>query len=271
MAGAKNSGAKRKKAAEKNQAKAQSKRKPGELSRFQKIVIIIFIVIFAGSTLAGALASVIQAQNYENQSQEISVETMDESYGGAVADLEAKVAENPDDAESLLSLAQNCSSWGTSVLMLATTDDDVTHGNELLEKAVGYYDDYLEREDSSSARVSRALCLYYLGQTDEATTALEEVTTDDPDFASAWYSLGALYEGQGKTDEAKAAYEKAAELDPDDEEGVKSSAESRLEALAESEEDAAGTDGDGEADAGSDETNDDSGTDGAEDTTDTAE
>lgn len=266
MAGAKNNGAKRKKTDEKDQAKAQKQRKPGELSRFQKVVIIIFIVIFAGSTLAGALASVVQSQNSQNQ--ELTVETMDESYEGTVADLEAKVAGNPDDTDSLLSLAQNCSSWGTSVLMLATTDDEVTHGNELLEKAVGYYDDYLEHEDSSSVRVSRALCLYYQGKTDEAATALEEVTTDYPDYAPGWYSLGALYEGQGKTDEAKAAYEKAVELDPDDEEGVKSSAESRLEALAESDADATNDTDDASSDDAT--TADDAVTDDA-DTDDTAE
>ena len=266
MAGAKKNGAKRKKTDEKDQAKAQKQRKPGELSRFQKVVIIIFIVIFAGSTLAGALASVVQSQNSQNQ--ELTVETMDESYEGTVADLEAKVAENPDDTDSLLSLAQNCSSWGTSVLMLATTDDEVAHGNELLEKAVGYYDDYLEHEDSSSVRVSRALCLYYQGKTDEAATALEEVTTDYPDYAPGWYSLGALYEGQGKTDEAKAAYEKAVELDPDDEEGVKSSAESRLEALAESDADATNDTDDASSDDAT--TADDAATDDA-DTDDTAE
>ncbi len=266
MAGAKKNGAKRKQTDEKDQAKAQKQRKPGELSRFQKVVIIIFIVIFAGSTLAGALASVVQSQNSQNQ--EPTVETMDESYEGTVADLEAKVAENPDDTDSLLSLAQNCSSWGTSVLMLATTDDEVTHGNELLEKAVGYYDDYLEHEDSSSVRVSRALCLYYQGKTDEAATALEEVTTDYPDYAPGWYSLGALYEGQGKTDEAKAAYEKAVELDPDDEEGVKNSAESRLEALAESDADATNDTDDASSDDAT--TADDAATDDA-DTDDTAE
>lgn len=263
MAKAKKSGAKSKKAAEKNQAKPKRQRKPGELSRFQKVVIIIFIVIFAGSTLAGALASVVQSQNYE--SQQLSVETMDETYQDTVADLEAKVAEDPDDTDSLLSLAQNCSSWGTSVLMLATTDDDVTHGNELLDRAVGYYDDYLEHEDSSSARVSRALCLYYQGKTDEAVSALEEVTTDYPDYAAGWQSLGVVYESQGSTDEAKAAYEKAIELDPDDEQGVKSSAEQRLEALE-------GTDDSGsDTTGGGDDINDDGADDGAEDASDTAE
>ena len=237
MAGAKKSASKRKKTAEKDQAKAKAQRKPGELSRFQKAVIIVFIVIFAGSTLAGALASVVQAQNYE-QSQQISVETMDESYEGTVSDLEAKVAENPDDTDSLLQLAQNLSSWGTSVLMLATTDDDVSHGNDLLDRAVSSYDDYLEHQDSASARVSRALCLYYQGKTDEAQTALEDATEAFPEDASAWQGLGAAYEAQDRTDDARAAYEKAIELDPDDEAGVKSAAEQRLEALDGSSDDA---------------------------------
>lgn len=262
MARAKKSGSKSKTAAEKSQARPKRQRRPGELSRFQKAVVIVFIVIFAGSTLAGAIASVVQSQSYENQ--QLSVETMDESYQGTVADLEAKVAENPDDADSLLSLAQNCSSWGTSVLMLASNDEDVTHGNEILDRAVGYYDDYLELEDSSSARVSRALCLYYQGKTDEATSALEEVTTDYPDYASGWQSLGVVYESQDRTEEAKAAYEKAIELDPDDEQGVKSSAEQRLEALEGTDDaDASGEGGDAAQDSDADA--------GAENASDTAE
>ena len=248
MAGAKKSSASRKKTAEKGQAKARPQRKPGELSRFQKAVIILFIVIFAGSTLAGALASVVQSQNAQ-QSQQISVETMDESYEGTVSDLEAKVSENPDDTDSLLQLAQNLTSWGTSVMMLATTDDDVTHGNDLLDRAVSAYDDYLEHEDSASARVSRALCLYYQGKTDEAQTALEEATEAFPEDASAWQGLGAVLESQGKTDEAVSAYKKAVELDPDDEAGVKSAAEQRIEALEGTDDDSdAATDGSDAAD-----------------------
>ena len=84
---------------------AAKKRKPGELSRFQKIVIVAFIVIFALSTLAGALASVMQTQTAEDaseESQETTVETVDGNYEGIVQDLESKVAENPEDKASLL-------------------------------------------------------------------------------------------------------------------------------------------------------------------------
>lgn len=251
MADSKKSGAQDKKASKKGRPKKRAQRKPGELSRFQKVVIIIFIVIFAGSTLAGALAAVVQSQN--SQTQEYTVETMDENYQGIVDDLEAKVAENPDDTDSLLQLGSYYSSWGTSVLMLAQNDDDVTHGNDLLDKAVERYDDYLGHEDSSDVRVSRALCLYYQGKTDEATTSLEEATTAFPDYAPGWETLGVLYESTGRIDEAKAAYEKAIELDPDDEAGAKSAAEQRLSALEESESsDDAATDDDAAADAATD-------------------
>ena len=89
---------------------AKKKRKPGELSTFQKTVIIIFVVVFALSTLAGALASVFQSQN--SSTQTITADDIDASYEGTVADLEAKVEADPEDTESLLSLAQSCSSWG---------------------------------------------------------------------------------------------------------------------------------------------------------------
>ena len=231
-------------------AKKTRERKPGELSRFQKTVIVLFIVVFALSTLAGALASVFQSQN---QSQPLTVETIDENYEGVVADLEAKLEESPDDLDTLVSLGQYCYSWGSGVLMLATDDADTTHGVELLEKAIGYYDRALEIEDAPEVRVNRALCLFYEGRTDDAATALQETTTTFPDYAAGWQGLGAVYESQGKTEDAIAAYEKAIELDPDDEAGVKSVSEGRLEQLqgtddAGADEDAA-TDDDASADA----------------------
>ncbi len=220
---------------------AAKKRKPGELSRFQKIVIVAFIVIFALSTLAGALASVVQTQTAEDasgESQETTVETVDGNYEGIVQDLESKVAENPEDKASLLSLGRYCFSWGANVSSLATTDEETSHANELFDKAIGYYDQYLELEDSPAARVDRALCQYYKGDAEAAATELTEVTTNSPDYAPAWANLGMLYETQGLTDEARAAYEKAAELDPSDEYGAYSYAQQRISALDEAAESA---------------------------------
>mgnify|MGYP002983797421 CR=1 FL=1 len=124
------------------------------------------------------------------------------------------------------------------VAQLAQVDSETSHANELLGKAVEYYDRYLELEDSDAARVDRALCFYYEGDTTTALNDLEEITQSSPDYAPAWANLGMLYEVRGDTDSAKSAYQKAAELDPDDEYNAKTFAEQRLDAIAQSEADA---------------------------------
>lgn len=243
--------------------KPKAARKPGELSRFQKVVVIIFIVVFALSTLAGALASVFQSQQ-QSQSVEYNVEYFDNMYEDTVADLESTVEQNPDDSASLLTLANDYYTWGSYVSMLATTDDETSHGLDLFGKAVERYDQYLglvgddtSSDDVNSARVSRAMCLYYQGQTDEALSALEELTQSSEDFsyAPAWADLGLLYEYSGSTDKAIAAYQRAIECDPDDEAGAKSYAEQRLESLQSGDsDDASDTDDSSAADASSSDT-----------------
>lgn len=231
---------------EKDDAQARSsnaktkkrERRPGELSTFQKVVIVLFIAVFALSTLAGALASVFQS----SQTVEYNVDYVDSQYADYVADLESQLEEDPENAETLLATARACSSWGTSVMMLAATDDEASHGTELVQRAIGYYDRYLALDNASDARVERAMCEYYLGDAETATADLEAVTTDDPEYAPAWYDLGLLYEGQGLTDEARAAYQKAVELDPDDEQGVGTNAQSRIDALTGAEDEASSDD-----------------------------
>ena len=213
-------------------------RRPGELSTFQKVVIVLFIAVFALSTLAGALASVFQS----SQTVEYNVDYVDSQYTDYVADLESQLEEDPENAETLLATARACSSWGTSVMMLAATDDEASHGTELVQRAIGYYDRYLALDNASDARVERAMCEYYLGDAETATADLEAVTADDPEYAPAWYDLGLLYEGQGLTDEARAAYQKAVELDPDDEQGVGTNAQSRIDALTGAEDEASSDD-----------------------------
>lgn len=245
--------------------KPKAARKPGELSRFQKVVVIIFIVVFALSTLAGALASVFQSQQ-QSQSVEYNVEYFDNMYEDTVADLESTVEQNPDDSASLLTLANDYYTWGSYVSMLATTDDETSHGLDLFGKAVERYDQYLglvgddtSSDDVNSARVSRAMCLYYQGQTDEALSALEELTQSSEDFsyAPAWADLGLLYEYSGSTDKAIAAYQRAIECDPDDEAGAKSYAEQRLESLQSGDsDDASDTDDSSAADASSSDSGD---------------
>ena len=234
-------------------------RKSGELSTFQKVVIVLFIVVFALSTLAGALASVFQST--QNQSVEYNVDYIDSQYTDYVADLESKLEGDPENTETLLAVARACSTWGSYVQMLAANDEEAAHGDELLRRSIGYYDRYLELDNASDARAERAMCEYYLGDTETAVADLEALTTDDPEYATGWYDLGLLYEAQGLTDDAVAAYQRAAELDPDDEQGVGASAQSRVDELTGATDESsgdgasAGTEADGAAtDGESDET-----------------
>ena len=243
-----NKGQHSKKKTQDKSVEAAKKRKPGELSTFQKTVIIIFVVVFALSTLAGALASVFQSQN---TSQTITADDIDASYEGTVADLEAKVEANPEDTESLLSLAQNCSSWGSTLSWFSSSDEDAaTRSTELLQRALGYYEQYLALEDSAEARYGKAMCESSLGDSATAMTDLGGLTTEYPDYAAGWLALGSLYEQQGMTEEAATAYQGAIDADPDGEQGVKESAEQYLEALQSSDEE----DADAAADTADDDT-----------------
>lgn len=228
--------------------KAKKTRRPGELSRFQKGVIILFIAVFALSTLAGAFASMVQTNQSNSQKTITSVADLDETYQPLVDNLEEKVAADASDKDSLKALGGYYSQWGIYVRTLGTTDEDTSHANDLFEKAIAAYDSYLELEDSDEVRVSRALAQYYEGRTSEAQSALEELTEKSPDYAPAWANLGLIYEATSATEEAKAAYQKAIETDSDDEAGAKSYAEKRLSAIEEAEN---GSDDDGSTDDGS--------------------
>ena len=239
---------------ETSKKQAKKERKPGELSRFQKTVIIIFVVVFALSTLAGALASVFQS----TQSQEIeyNVDYIDSQFEPSVSDLESQVEASPEDTSLLRSLGDGYMQWGSYVMVLATTDEETSHANDLFNKAIATYDDLLALGEDSDVSVNRAMCEYYKGDYTAATNDLEALTEADPDHASAWLNLGIVNEAQGETEDAIAAYEKAVELDPEDDQGVKSSAQSRLDALQGTDEDEEGDDA--SSDEGSETSDEDS-------------
>lgn len=228
-------------------APKKRERRPGELSRLQKVVVVAFIAIFALSTLAGALASVFQGS--QQQSVEYNVDYVDSQYEGLVSDLEKTLDDNPDDTSALLQVARYCTSWGSAVDMLAQSDDEHAHGEELIQRAIGYYDRYLELDSTAEASTERALCEYYLDDIDTALADMQKVTQTWPDYAPAWADLGLLYEVQGLTGDAIMAYQTAIEKDPDDAQGSKSYAEGRLESLQATSDDTSGDDTSGDAGA----------------------
>ena len=122
-------------------------------------------------------------------------------------------------------------SWGYQAASLSTTDADKTHVNDILAKAIDYFDQYLQLNDSDTVKVNRALCQFHQGDTDAALQALRKVTEDSPKFPLGWANLGMVYEYKGQTGNAQAAYKKAEKTDPKDSYGAKSFAEQRLSAI----------------------------------------
>lgn len=159
------------------------------------------------------------------------MDSIDSSYQAKVDALEAKLQDKPDDLASLINVANDYRDWGQAATRYATSDDERAHASELLTKAMGHYDSYLALEDSSAARVSRAMCQYYQGDVDGAKAALLAVTQADGTYAPAWAQLATIYKAQGDTQAETDALNRALSVDPDDVYGVRSTVTQRLSAL----------------------------------------
>ncbi len=227
--------------------------------------VILVSAIMVGSCLLPSLSAIISGIQNAQESAETSstteatseeaeteseteeaettnsyMESLDETYQPKVDALEAKLEENSEDKATLINLANTYLKWADTGRNYASSDTDTEHVNELLTKAEGYYDSYLKLDNASAARVSRALCQYYLGETDAAVSALKKVCADDDSYAPAWSNLGMIYDESGDTDKAKEAFNKALEVDPNDTYGMQSYVSSQLSSI-ESEEEAAAT------------------------------
>ena len=215
------------------------------------VVIVVFAIVMALSLMLPSLAPIFANKNtgqqQDQQSQQSdsnnnssdssnsesseaanSVAKVDANYSKTVSALEAKLAKDPNNIATLLNLGNDYMNWGYQVGSYSSADGDKSHANDLLAKAMGYYDQYLAKNDSDAVRVNRALCQLYSEDTAGATAALEQLTQKSPNYGPAWANLGLANEIAGNQDAAKTAYDKAKETDPNDEYGAKSFAERRL-------------------------------------------
>lgn len=228
-------------------AEARARRK----KRVTAAIVIAFAILMALSMMLPSFSAIFanrNAQKAAEQEQDQSssddsssdsgsqpdtgtVAGVDAEYQPLTSDLEAKLADDPQDLATLLGLGNDYMNWGYQVARLASGDDDAAHASDLLAKAEGYYDQYLALNDSPMVRTNRALCQFYSGDTEGATAALQQLTQNDPDFGPAWANLGLMYEVSGDADAAKNAYGKAEDADPDDEYGAKTFASTRLASM----------------------------------------
>lgn len=226
----------------------EEERKKKEADRkktIRNVAVSIFAVILVLSMMIPSLASIVagarQARN-SKATQEVTSEQIDEMYSSSVEELEAALAENPKDLETLNSLGNQYMSWGYMLGAYVSDETSAERSVEMLTKAKDYYDQYLAIEASPDVSVDRALCLLYTGDTEGAQTSLEAVVKDTPDCASAWANLGLIYETTNP-DAAAMAYQRALDVDPEDTYQVASFAQSRLDALNEAANAEAATDG----------------------------
>ena len=202
-----------------------------------KILIVFFAILMAASLMLPSFAAIFsssQSNSSTSEQQTMSVTDVasaDAKYTDVVASLEEKYSSDPTDLATLLNLGKDYMTWGVYVRYYGSTDADTSHANELLDKAVKYYDEYLAIKDSNAVRSDKAMCAFYQEDGTSALNQLEELTASAPDYGPAWANLGLLYEASGNTDAAKEAYAKAQETDPDDEYGAKSYATQRLSAI----------------------------------------
>lgn len=202
-----------------------------------KILIVFFAILMAASLMLPSFAAIFsssQSNSSTSEQQSASVTDVagaDAKYTDVVASLEEKYSSDPTDLATLLNLGKDYMTWGVYVRYYGSTDADTSHANELLDKAVKYYDEYLAIKDSNAVRCDKAMCAFYQEDGTSALNQLEELTASAPDYGPAWANLGLLYEASGNTDAAKETYAKAQETDPDDEYGAKSYAAQRLSAI----------------------------------------
>lgn len=239
---------------------SSAKSQQGGLSLGARIAIAVIAVVMALSMMLPSLSSIFSggssstttdqsssadASTSESTSSSSSdssssssststtntVDTIDSEYETLVSSLESKLANDPNNLATLLNLGRDYMQWGYQVVYNGTTDADTTHGNDLLDKAISYFDQYLALNDSNSVKVDSALCLLYKGDTSGAISALQQITTDSPDYGPAWANLGLAYEISGDSTSALSAYQQAETTDADDEYGAKSYAEKRIAAI----------------------------------------
>lgn len=243
--------------------------KPGSRRPVVLVAVILCSIIMVGSILLPSLAAIVSGVNNSKQQARAAAETaaadaetadaetadaattdattteaadtataqstvldnINSRYSGTVETLESKLSENPQDAATLINLANNYYQWASYAMRYASSDDEQQHVTDLLTKAEGYYDQYLALDDASTARASRAMCQFYLGDPTGAQAVLEELVSQDATFAPGWANLGLVYQALGNTDKATEAYNKALSSDPTNKYGLQSTVNSQLSSL----------------------------------------
>ena len=111
--------------------------------------------------------------------------------------LEKTIAENPNDSESILRMA------------------NVLHDNQMFDRAIGYYQRYLvKRPEDADARVDLGICYKETGNLEKARKEMTAALHDNPTHLLAHFNLGIVALAEGNVQESNEWFEKTAALGP---------------------------------------------------------
>lgn len=202
----------------------------------QKVVIIIFAVVlvvsmclpfFSSCSATGDIPVETQQADTDEPAETVSatVEAVRGRYASIIERQEKKLQENPQNTTAMASLGHNYMDMASAISQVSDGTDTSAAAKEAYDKAIEYFDMYLEIEDSPAIRIDRDTCLFNSDRADEAVADLYKYATGvGAENANVWFNLGYMYMSQGDYESSVAAFQKASELDADGSKGVYSSA-----------------------------------------------
>ncbi len=202
-----------------------------------KIVIIFFAVVlvvslclpfFSGCAQRSGNAPAESDQDSTAQTSSTSSNTVsgvETQYSTLISSLTEKLEADPDNLAYFANLGNAYMNSALAMMSASDADSFAEKVEASFASAVGYYDQYLElasdgsdaadQESINTVTLRRALCQYDMGDTEQAVQEVEDLLSDQPDYAMGWYELGTLYEQEGDSDKARDAYNRAVEADGD--------------------------------------------------------
>lgn len=199
----------------------------------KEIAVIIMAIIVVISILLPSFASFVSGNTAETPT---SFSSTQEIFKPKVDELQAKFNEDPSNAEVALDLANEEYLYGTNAINFASTDDEKSQADAIMQKAVDDFTTYLNLAgalttfDEKNAVVTRALCNLYLDNDSLAIQQLKDLLKET-NFAPAWQGLGMIYESLGNNNQAIEAYQNAIVAPQEANQNVTSYCESRLKVL----------------------------------------
>jgi tetratricopeptide (TPR) repeat protein len=163
------------------------------------IVIIILLIIFVILLLSGVFEPVQQVQHNVPRTENPGVDLNRLEH---INELERQAAENPNDPDILLHLANTQSDAG------------------FFERAIDSYQKYLAlRPEDADARIDLGVCYFNLKNYPRAAEEMERALNYSPRHQIGHLNLGIVNLADGKIEVSKQWLAKAVEIDPESEAG----------------------------------------------------